>query len=584
MNDLQQLYDDVFKSLPFSITGHFDFDTKKYEFYEKLISSNFIKYNPNLTLIFSALAQFQTSKSSILQWDLRAYSNFYFKSFTDGDKEKVLSFYFWLLKNYGESFANKEILRPTFILAELVLKDIDFQVRLTNDEYPLINYAKKDGVLIVSIPRSMFKSIPGRKSSSGIKRAFSDLFDNPKYERKTFCKKVNNTRYYEIDVAKLTQENEKYFQLKKEIINADEEEKIIKDLKSQYEYFSKNSGNDLIEKNENLFDQFIRCCLAISFVCYYYSSTIEYMLSVAAVHYKTQNQVYERNLGGLIVGYKDDYNLSSEERTIFNLISDRITSVIAGNYLYNEDKNLRVERDRKVLKSVFSDFATLVDSSYMHSETPLDDTSLKKVEEYIKDNDSFFCRNTFMPFLNSLKEINRGLINKYCLIKLQPNKFNQIENFPFFQKTDLKILWKEIEWDYCNVPFIFQFILDISSNHNDTTAELITCTINKASKENPKSEVVLNINYKPYFDFSGFKNKLENSHNGSFIGRYLLNYYNLLVAHGNIIFFNNNDLVFDAMNDINVIENKIDLTEEFKGRNLAEKYSSLTIKYIHELG
>ena len=55
MNKLTQLYDDVLSTLPVSFSGLDDFDKRMAIFLDKLVASNFIKYNHNLTLLFSAL-------------------------------------------------------------------------------------------------------------------------------------------------------------------------------------------------------------------------------------------------------------------------------------------------------------------------------------------------------------------------------------------------------------------------------------------------------------------------------------------------------------------------------------------------
>jgi hypothetical protein len=580
MNDLTQLYEDVFKSLPFSILGYFDFEDKKYEFYEKLANSNFIHYNSNLTLLFSAVLKIKPNIlnnnnnfiENLLNWSLDKYDNFYFKAYTDGDKDKALSFYFWLLSG----------LKPTFVLSELIIKDIDFRIKLTMDKEPLIIYHKREDVLEASIPVNLFKIDSHQfESSSQIKQIFNHEFERLKCTKivKKNIEKLK-PRMFGVDVPTSCISNGKYKTLKNYFIEEDEENKIINKLIDKLKYFY-GFQNEVISDDKNeLYLNFSKCCIALSFLCYYYSSIMEYMLSIASLQYN-ENKIgfKERNLGGLIVCYKKDSTLSSEERVIFNLISDRLTSVIAGQYLYSENKKLRIENFRQSLKKTLIEFDKIFkdDTNVLHSTAEINKEHFEKLNEFITANTGFLAGNIFSGFITKLAELNvhenKKYINKYCISHLQPNKFGRINKFPYL---DNSCFWENgTEFDFCNVPFISSIFSELTKEHNSTTAQIANSSFSDKT-------ITFEINYKPFFDLESFRNKLLTQHPGSFIGTYLNKYYDMLLAHGNLIFIANQVELFNAYKDMDVIEGKIILSEEFINRSL-NTYSKLIIKYIHHL-
>jgi hypothetical protein len=588
MNDLQQLYDDVFKSLPFSITGHFDFESKKNEFYENLSNSNFIRYNSNLTLLFSAVLKLSSKKNGsdsldelnnhdhllqdLITWRVSSYDDFYFKALTDGDKDKALSFYFWLLDGY----------RPTIILSELIIKDIDFRIKMTREYEPVLLFNKRENVLEVSIPMRLFiNELTKLENPSLIKQIFNHKFENYSCQKNVEKKEKKQRLYILLDKTK--RKFDHYQQLKNEIIDENAEKEIVSSLQEKLNYLHGYASEIVCDNknfddggNENLiYNSFSKCCIALAFVCCYYSSIIEYMLSVAALQFSNEKFI-ERNLGGLIIGYHKDYKLTSNERAIFNLISDRLTSVIAGNYLYQDIKDLSLGKKRREMKDAFNKFKIEDDikPDVMHGGNDCSTEFINRKKDLVITNDKWFAKNIFLEFM--AKSTNENFMNKYCLVALckDQNNYKQTNNTflkdyanIFFEiVNDENVTKGRFNYDFINVPFLATLFAKFLETR--TVGEI---TIHPTIKNLEKKDhsLKLNVEYSPHFDFRNFLNKLIKSE-GDLINTYFVMYHELLVTHGNFYMYdeeeNEKKLLFDLTNDIEIIDGKVFYLEKFKQR------------------
>ena len=125
------------------------------------------------------------------------------------------------------------------------------------------------------------------------------------------------------------------------------------------------------------------------------------------------------------------------------------------------------------------------------------------------------------------------------------------------------------------VESIFKSLLEKTSN---TEAEKIFIKKNN-------NEIICEVKYSPFFNYDNFLNKIRDSHNGSFIGKYFIEYYDLLMAHGNFLIKSKNIILFDAKEFIvDVVDKKIILNEDLIPNNTSQlDLSVLELIFINEL-
>lgn len=528
----EQLYNDVLKYLPFSITGYQDLEKKLYNFYDKLSKSIFIKQDSNIKFFFCAFP----TLADYNEWKLKHVKYFYFKTYIYCKKESVLSYYFHLLRQYSgndKAYTNSEI------LANLFAYDIDIKVSLCNYSTPKIIFDKRNALLQINIPKNIFlKEITDNPD-------WAQEFDD-KYDLKNKSSIVNYKDYKKY-FEQVDQKNniDKFVNLK--LYNSENlkniKSKLVSSLNSRYSFM-------MISKEKKIWlKRFVDSCLSATFLCVYFKCSFEFMLGVAKVEHlmdKDKSVELFRNLGGITVGYDENHDLSSFNRALWNIMSDKITSVVAGDVLSKENDKLNVLKKRALLRKTLVEFRKLEElngDNILHGISPIDSTFRKKMNRFfnkINRDHPWMKFDRIKSRITAFEKIHNGYMFKYYLVSLsQRNHFPQCncgdkcKCITHLNSSRKKLVFEpfynekgESKFSITNIhlPVIEELFIIFTSNHNDTKAQIIDGPTYTSEK------ITVKVQYTPGFNINEFLESVTNNSGGTSI--FLRQNYDIISAHG----------------------------------------------------
>ncbi|MFN8289446.1 MAG: hypothetical protein U0U70_04270 [Chitinophagaceae bacterium] len=483
VTSITEIYNDVLNSLPYSLKGHNNIEEKLHKFYNKLIETNFLKHSDKYTFLCSALLrlpsvtqQEKESKTILENWELSSFDNIFYKTFIEGDKDEALSFYFYLLKWAGSKCGVKS-LSTSQILSKFFIADLDFKVGLIPDliiEKPYVKYDKRRHLFEIFIPKSIFKTT----NFENLPHLRLELNKMWHAREKMIKRKDVEGRLYVVDTPQSFNHFEQIFDL---LFYENKIDGVVSVLTN--EYFKEFSKFRLYSNDEALFTLVSYCSVCISFLCLYYDCYVEYMLSIAKVDYKPgfRNNEYVsipeyRNIGGLILGYNCNSVLTQEERVIFNLTSDRLASVIAGQYLYEEIEELKFKGKGYTLLKDFWD-SILKDLTHSSSTVAKIDSALSLVERKLAELQRVLSRSTFekiCKYINGLRNSSSNYheyISNNCdsikdAIRIEPASWaNKIKDeFQIDVSGDTATL---MDYVFCDTEYINHLIRSSITNSKD---------------------------------------------------------------------------------------------------------------------
>lgn len=335
------LHENILSKLPISIIGYNNVSDKINAFFSKLIEIHDFKYDEKITFFSYSLAKLK----NVHRWDIDALSqNFFFHSFPrngiNADPQFSMSFYTYLKSKNSKGAAHNTINS----ISKLFTQNINFRV-LCNDE--TTNFSFENNTLSFIINKTAI-TYPGFLAFASIlKESLSNAEENSLHY--VFRQNENIFKPNE-NVSKSIEEI--YLEFYSKAFNKNQIINLNKDLICWLKKLVKNQPNLFVstDKLSDLIEDFVNQVESIAYLSLYYDCCIEYMPAVVAVFEKDENnpKVEERNLGSLIIGYKGD--LTNENRSIFKLISERISLVVAGEHL----KEQIIETENHAIRAAIS--------------------------------------------------------------------------------------------------------------------------------------------------------------------------------------------------------------------------------------
>lgn len=401
MNDstLTDLYINVLREHHFSITGHADIEEEVHSFLEKLSKAKFFKEDSTVPFTFLMGGVMQILDKDL--WELKNFDSFYCNVFNHADKAEVLSFYSFL--NYHGK-KEKEI--TSKVLSKLFGQDIDFHLSVKEIDEPECEFDEKNKVFKIIMPDVVIEKNL-RKNHKRYKEAFwkhfEDLFKDGEEHLIAFEKKPKGRKNVIYINEKIVEENvvvKKYVELYELLFDGKQVDECKKKLfKALCHQKDKQNRHLFIQGAQinNLLNELTISAIALTFLCVYLESSIEYLMSVGKVEETNGEKIY-RNIGGLIVGYKNTHQLPPDERIRLNLISDRLTAIVASDW-QNTKYNEKTNRENTV-------------ATWKEKEVQ---NGTKRADQYMK------CVNSknWISFEKSVSDKTNLLWNGYCN---DPNK------------------------------------------------------------------------------------------------------------------------------------------------------------------
>lgn len=585
----------LLSTLPFSILGYYEHEKELDDFFERLCESDFISKKNNIELVSYSYARLD----KLNEWGTESLSP---KLFFHALDEK----YSLLALNVYYSIRNKLFDRKeedvndnphlsnnvAIVLSRLLLKDVGFRLSYTFDKDWHFSFLEQNQIFSIKIPLERLIKLSKKTSVSSDKlmglfrealgKFLSDtvvkLNSEPYLEKLLIQKAKSRHSSYEkksISTSLIDNEFDKFIK----VFKSKRELEILRDefVEAIYFWHTTNPGYLTISDTKEHIKNWVELFFQIVFISLVYNSWVEYFPSVCGLDESKQNREY-RNLGGLILGYKIDENksLTQEERSIFRIISSRISSTVAGQWMFDNNRQLKRERNKARLKAAHDQFVKL-DNNIIHGISPITADFEKAYLEFWETHKSILTKE-FEKSFNSLKTKSKDTdgnqyINKYCLIELS-NKNSacsdckiKITN-PFFLKDDcLCCKQNSISADCFNIPLV-KSLLEVFLK--DESGQALTSTKNISD-----NTICIEVCHPSGFKVSNFIDKIKKSHNGSLIGTYFMEYYDLIDAHGVYQLAYEKDGTFypffDTRNAIKYVkyygkssqENKIILNEKF---------------------
>lgn len=563
--------------LPFSILGYYQHEKEIDNFFEQLCESEFISQKSNIELVSYSYAKLK----NLNDWETESLSsNFFFHALNEKYSLLILNVYYTfrnrLLKKSKKEIANSPYSpfhsnNVAIVLSRLFLKDVGFRLSYTTDSNWHFSLLEQNNVFSIKIPLSRILNNPENSALSdldffraSLSKFLSDAINvsNTEDLKNLLVRKVSGSKSsYELGNDEIISPITTYIDGLRETFKPKNEIEILRDEIVQAIHFwhKTNPGYFTKEKTKEHIENWTELFFQITFISLVYDAWIEYFPSVCGLD-ESQEARQFRNLGGLILGYKTDASITQEERSIFRIISARISSTVAGQWMFDNNKELRRERNKKLLNEAFEGFEKLETNTILHGENPVDDAFKQSFEDYYKRYGNILTAEFKNSFYSLLKN-NNNYCSKYCLFELKDDSTAcgsckvTIKNPLFSNKKNKKCCnGNDLHSKHFNIPLI-KALMESLITHKDSNKK------GSLKKEFSEKEISITITYKngDTFNISEFITKLKDKgHKGSFIGNFFCDYYDTLDCHGIFImeYFSGNKTIpfFNSRDSIKFVK------------------------------
>jgi len=601
MSLLSEIYP-IIKKLKFFINGHDNLENEFNEFYKELIQIHSLKNNKNLKFLSGAHVPLGNDKNQrkplydiLSQWQTLNFDKLFFYSFDAADSHQVLSFYFYLLK--------REIKDNSFsiIFSRYFNDDYDVRFQITDDKLK-IELNNRENVIDFFIPDIIF-SEKVRKNKD-FKQLFRELIGTNENVTKYLVDLPNEEGLYKVLKGNDLNENE-LLSLFEEIFDTKETNiKLQQEFKRQLNLFLKLHPG-LISNDQSIYKAFTHCLIAVSFICKYFSCSTEYFLGVAGRTFDPHEpqKIRYRNLGGLIAGYDINHPMETEERMIFNLISDRLSSISAAMALVELDIKFKIISYREKFLRLYNYIdkdETKNNFSYIAHGTDnfqYDNEFKKSVFYYVpKDLISIFD-SYWETFFKERKYFSKYLFVINSEVAFKSDKFSNLEKQVFLIKDDTSDQYKTRLGNYPKImifPILWKFFDTVikvnksADKYNDYEIRQQIINLKNYGYEKKENVVIVSISYRDTekFNFKNLINNLRGIKHGGSLASSIINLYAALLAHGDFIFYGKDETkepIF-SLREIGVFNSKVEIPEHIIKRveNLPPQ-SELNIYFINKL-
>lgn len=589
----------LLQKLPFSIVGYSDLEQEIDGFFEELCDSKFIHLNDNIKLVSYSYAKLKGD--NLFDWDTASLSDtFFFHSLNEKYSLLAMNMYYGFrnhLFGYNQKNEDDEESKESndghltnnvaIVLSRLFLQDVGFRISYSFDDNWHFGFLEHKNVFSIKIPFvQLIKDAKNNEDAANrlqeaiskylkdVIKSFEEDSDDNKFlikkakdHRSTY--KKNKTEKYIVD--KPFKEFIKIFKDKEEL------ESLRNEMISAIHFWHKsNPGFFNPTDIENNLKNWVELFFQILLVSFVYDCWVEYFPAVCGVVERENNVFEKRNLGGLIVGYSVKDTIDLQLRSLFRLISSRISSAISSEWLYSENiQFLRRKRQfefGKAIKAIIS----LEDNEQLHAGAVLSN-----------DFKSRFI-NTFNIYKNVLTDrflesfntqlTNHNKISKYCLFQITDadNECNHLTvNQPRFKKINEENQFccgnHILNPGYYNLPLLSSFYDKFMCNAKKNTF------IQSLSLKDDSNNFVVELTYKNNFGTSNFiKEVKKRAIKGGVVG-FIFEHFYQLDLHGTFIFqYKSGDSFVDFFNTREwVKKTKISKTNE-RSFDLYDGYRSIS--------
>jgi len=349
----------LLSKLPFSIKGYDNYEKEIDHFFDELCDSDFVTKKNNLELVSYSYAKIKHLDT----WDTESFSNsLFFHALNNKYSLLVLNVYYSLRKKLFTNDDAHMSNNVAIVLSRLFLKDTGFRLRYTKGKDWKFSYLEQKNIFSIKMPLSKLVSTEdGEKPYTYFKTALNDFISQS-------IKELNQND--NIDSLIITRKKDSKSTYQKNSAGSSAIEQIINDFIDKVfienlDNFKENMKEAILfwhksnpgffnpyELEQNL-NNWVVLFFQVVFVSLVYDSWVEYFPSVCGISANGKEKEL-RNLGGLILAYKIGKNVSKEDRSVFRVISSRISATVAGEHVKDINQNLRNQSLKSALAAVMA--------------------------------------------------------------------------------------------------------------------------------------------------------------------------------------------------------------------------------------
>jgi len=471
MNGFYSIYR-LLRKLPFSIRGYNDAQEEVDDFFYKLCEDEIIKRKPHISFVSYSYAKL----NDINSWKTSSFSPvFFFHALKEKYSLLSLNLYYFIRRSlFAQDKSKNEWWTDNVAisLSRLFIKDIGFRVAYRKNKNWHISYLQGKRTLSIEIP--LERVIQGPKDEdkrAKFKKALSQFLAN-------VLKKLESKSTYELPIAK--KKSSTYYKSSKEfdesLVIFEEltefrkvfkEEEELKSLKKELflalKHFHRHNPGVFSETNFNQnLNNWVELFFQVLLISLIYDCWVEYFPSVCGIVEEEESREY-RNLGGIILGYQYEDEISLDERAVFRLISDRISAVVSAQTIFEMDRNRRREANLLLQRSILQDFMiSCLFGEVDHSKKPLTQRHLEALNYFIakhKENFKIAGLQNFASYcISTYKEdqyIDKGLFTCVHVPSKEIKNKNKVYQF---SNNSIKLILKGNEEPIVNIVVVNDLI------------------------------------------------------------------------------------------------------------------------------
>lgn len=342
-NTLVQLYEDLLRKYPFSITGRPDPEKKLADFFSAFCRHPIVKDRQNIVFIIALYAELESlnlenlTLDHVINWQTKPLKNLLLFNYEGEYPDLILSFYLTLLSH----ISGQKDITATNIIADSIRSDVDLRITFTQFREPSIHFIEREDVIEFRTPHKIFRAElwddeKGCLKTGEVRRILQEyLPDGSVISRLIATSTREEPHVFEIDrtkrnlFEKVDASGKPTFPAMGEIFD---EEKLKETVNSYFDEFARLSKRVLAGKlrESDSIKNLTWIAVGGSFLSAYYDINLDYVLSVCNV---SGDESF--TLGGLAVGSKRSSRLSSDERGIFSIVSDHISANLSAQMAHD---------------------------------------------------------------------------------------------------------------------------------------------------------------------------------------------------------------------------------------------------------
>lgn len=335
---LIQLYEDVLRKYPFSITGRPNPEKRLADFFARFCRHPIVKEKGNIIFIIALYAELESLQfenltlEHVINWHTRPLKNLLLFNYEGEYPDLILSFYLTLL-----SYISKKDITATNIIADNIRSDVDLRIKITQFHEPSIHFIEREDVIEFRTPHKIFKENlwdekRGCLKTGEVRRILQRYLPKERVETQLIATANREAPHiFRIDRTRRNafQETDASGEITSPAINEIIDMNKLEETRDSYfDEFTRLSNRILAGRLKDSDDikDLTWIALGGAFLAAYYDINLDYVLSVCNVYEKKRQKEELFTLGGLAIGSKRSSPLSIGERVLFSMVSDHISA------------------------------------------------------------------------------------------------------------------------------------------------------------------------------------------------------------------------------------------------------------------